>query len=143
MHKILLISLSFIIGLYAIEIPIEKDGKADTLLFQKGLMPGKPQDFYQIVHLSRDYIVVKQLLCLVNERTLSTIGEVSYERKFMPRYLYYLVTQGRGHPVKPGSAKVWSLLDRRKEAQEYVKEHNLRITTEADWLEVFRYLDSL
>ena len=123
-----------------IELPVTTAaGEPDTLLFQKGLMPGKPQDFHQLIYLTREMILLKQWVSLVDKIKVNNVSEIVEERKFKSRFFYYLIANGQVYTIKLGSNRVWKLLGIKKQARDFIEREQLETKEEEDFIRVLEH----
>ncbi len=67
-----------------IEVPVAYADGVDTLIFQKGIMPGKPQQFHQLVFQGRNFLLLKKLFVTLETRTIANVGASIEEKSLYP-----------------------------------------------------------
>ena len=86
--------------------------------------PGVPQEgYYQILFQGNQISVLKRTLKRMNSST--TVNEMNVSHVFEEDIYYYILRNGKFHPVKRRSSLLRILVDKRKELNHHIRKHKL------------------
>ena len=120
----------------------DKYMSGDSTVFIKGINPNN-HEAHQIALLMSDGLnIIKSYEVDVVERKVEDVGRTIVRKYFAPKFYYFSVKQGQIDQFKLNKKGIQETFNS-KAVNDYIKNEKLKLTTDAELMQVIRYFQSL
>ncbi len=114
----------------------------DSAYFYRGLIPQEPLRFAQLLYNGQRYRLFRDFVVTMNEVKNDLVGNIVVYRKFMPKFVYYLMHDGQLTPLRLRKKYLLNLIGQEQEVEVFLRREKLDIETEEGLSRVLAHLDT-
>ena len=114
----------------------------DSAFFYRGLIPQEPLRFAQLLYNGQRYRLFRDFVVSMSEVKNDLVGNIVIYRKFVPKFLYYLMHDGQLTPVRLKKKYLLNLIGRQEEMEALLRREKLNIETEQGLSRVLTLLEA-
>ncbi len=110
--------------------------------FQKNLHSRFSDEFVIILFVENDVMLIKEFKVDIAKHTVQDVGKSIDFKDFKRKEIYYLKADGKLTPLRYKKKVILNAFDK-PEVESYIREHKLRLKSEADLIEIAKFYSTL
>lgn len=120
---------------------VEDKEPGEFTVFQKNFLPPLANKFTRVVYKGKNLSLVEDFISKIEVKVINNVGKKEEIKRFYSKRNYFLIKDKKITLLKTKKKSLLNLLGHKSELESYIKKEKLKLSSEADLVQLFAFYE--